>query len=414
MSLHDPPSEPIYELSASTRKRGLIFMGLAVAAAGMTLGIQAGLNFNFMVEEIGVSGLQMGGVEAVREICGITALLILAILAGLGEPLVASCMLMLVAVGIGSYAFVPNFTWVVIMSIVWSQGLHVWMPLPQSMTLALSEQGRSGLRLGQIHAAGAAGFGGGIAIALLLDYFGVAMRPMYIVAGIIAIFGAWSCFGIPRKIKTPGPRLVFRKKYGLYYLLCFLEGWRKQIFVAFSGFLLVKKYGTPLWIMLSLWLVIQFIGLIASPKVGKLIDRIGERKILIFYYTSLMFFFVGYAFIPSVHILYALFVIDSAFFVFVLALTTYVNKIAPKSEHTATLSAGVAMNHIASVTMPLVGGLLWVYMGFQWTFLVGALAAAVSIFAARKLPLHLPHRHDDESDSEESLASPSPVDLLRD
>ena len=60
------PTDPIYELSASSRKRGLIFLGLAVAAAGATMGIQAGLNFNFMVEEIGVTGLQMGGVEAAR------------------------------------------------------------------------------------------------------------------------------------------------------------------------------------------------------------------------------------------------------------------------------------------------------------------------------------------------------------
>ena len=35
-------------------------------------------------------------------------------------------------------------------------------------------------------------------------------------------------------------------------------------------------------------------------------------------------------------------------------MTTYVNRIAPRSEHTPTLSMGVAANHVAAVTMPLV------------------------------------------------------------
>jgi len=39
---------------------------------------------------------------------------------------------------------------------------------------------------------------------------------------------------------------------------------------------------------------------------------------------------------------------------------------------------GVAMNHVAAVTMPLVGGILWKYLGFKWTFLIGSAAAAAS------------------------------------
>ena len=77
-------TEPAYELSAAVRRRGLLFLGLAVGAAGLAMGIQMGLNANFLVEEIGVSGLQMGGIEAVREICGITALVILAIFLVIG------------------------------------------------------------------------------------------------------------------------------------------------------------------------------------------------------------------------------------------------------------------------------------------------------------------------------------------
>jgi MFS family permease len=67
-------------------------------------------------------------------------------------------------------------------------------------------------------------------------------------------------------------------------------------------------------------------------------------------------------------------------------LTTYVGRLVPPNEKTMTLSMGVAVNHIASVTMPLAGGLLWKYLGYQWTFLIGAAAAAASVWVASHVP----------------------------
>jgi MFS family permease len=72
---------------------------------------------------------------------------------------------------------------------------------------------------------------------------------------------------------------------------------------------------------------------------------------------------------------------------FATALTSYVNRIAPKAEHTATLSAGVAANHVAAVLMPLAGGIAWSTGGSGWTFLIGSSAAVVSlIVVALKVP----------------------------
>jgi hypothetical protein len=50
-----------------------------------------------------------------------------------------------------------------------------------------------------------------------------------------------------------------------------------------------------------------------------------------------------------------------------------------------TLSMGVAANHIASATAPLAGGLLWKYLGYQWTFLV-ALPRRPPVSAASHVP----------------------------
>lgn len=377
-------------LPEAQRRRSLFFLGLAVAGAGLAMALQLGLNENFLVEQLGVQPLQRGVLESVRELCGVAAIGVLALVAGLAEPVVGAAMLLLLGVGLGAYAFTYEYRWVVAWSLVWSVGFHVWVPLPQAMALALAEPGRAGHRLGQTSAAGAAGFGAGLGLALGLVLAGVAIRPLYLVAAAGGALGAAACLGIHRRLKTPGPKFVFRRRYALYYGLSFLEGWRKQIFICFAGFLLVRVHHTPLWGILALWMAVQAIGYVAAPRVGRLIDRVGERRVLVFYFASLAVFFVGYATVPSRPVLYAIFVADNAFFVFAMALTTYVNRIAPKEEHTPTLGMGVAVNHVAAVTMPLVGGVLWDRLGYQWPFLVGAAAAAASVLVALRVPRHLP------------------------
>ena len=388
------------------RRRGMLYLGLAVGGVGFAMAVQMGLNTNFLVDEFGIDGQKQGLLEAVRESCGIIAFGVVALLAGFAEPLVGAAMIVLVGVGLGAYAFAPSFWWVIPMSLVWSQGLHVWMPLPQSITLSLAEADRRGRRLGQIGAAAAVGSGLGLLSAYILSRLHVSIRVNFLVAGAAALAAAWACLGIPRDLKTPGPRLVFRRRYGLYYLLCFLEGWRKQVFICFAPFLLVKVYGARAEHMLLLFGIIQVIGYFGSPVVGRMVDRVGERRILTLYYACIILVFVGYAFIPSGHMnaagavpplapwpsffrllpLFALFVLDSALFMLNMATTTYVSRIAPPAEHTPTFSMGVAMNHVAAVSMPFVGGILWIHAGMRWTFLAGALAAALSVLAAQRVP----------------------------
>jgi predicted MFS family arabinose efflux permease len=373
-------------LSESQRRQGMFLVGLAVASVGFALALQIGVNDNFVVEELKVTPMQKGGLEAARESCGIVALGVLAVLAGLGEPLVGAAVLVVFGAGLASYCFVPSYGWLIAMSLVWSQGLHVWMPLPDSMTLSLAEPGRAGFRLGQIRAAGSAGLGAGLAVALLLTLLGVRIRPLFVLAGAVVLVGVAACLRIPRNIKTPGPRLVFRRRYGLYYLLCFLDGLRRQTFLCFAGYLLVREHKASVQTILLLNTIVQGIGYFAAPRVGRLIDRVGERRVLVAYFACVSAVFLGYAFIRQRYVLFALFVADSAFSVLATAIVTFVGRLAPPSEHTPTLSMGVAMNHVAAVAMPLLGGIIWARSGYQWVFLAGVLAAAASAGVALLVP----------------------------
>jgi predicted MFS family arabinose efflux permease len=380
------PGPAAVTITDANRRRGLFFVAAASAFLGLALTLQMGLNNNFLVGEIGVSGFQAGLLEAVRESCGIAALGIFVLVAGLAEPVIATLFLLLVAAGLGAYSLAPTYGVVMLLSLTWSVGFHVWTPLPNSMTLALAEPGKAGTRLGKVGAAGALGSASGLLLALALTLLGVRIRPLYLIAGGAALLAAASCLWIPRAIKVSGPSFVIRGRYARYYVLSFLEGWRKQIAVAFGGFLLVKIHKASLVEILVLAAVIQGIGYFTSPRVGKLIDRIGERKVLVFYYSFVTAMFLGYAFLRGKYILYAVYILDNATFVFNTGLTTYVNKIAPQKEHRPTLSMGVAANHVASVTMPFLGGILWATLGYRWAFLIGIPAAAASIIIVLGMP----------------------------
>ena len=373
------------------RRQGIFFVSIAVAAVSFAITAQIGLNDNFLANSpslggLGIDGFQKGLVEAARETCGITALLIFAVLAGMVERTIGFFAIAVFAIGLGAYFWVYQYFWVVVLSMVWSQGLHVWMPLPNSLMLSLAEPGRTGHRLGQLQAVGSIASGVALVVCWVMCVAHVTIRPIYILAGLVALVGAGACLAIPRDIKAPGARFVFRRKYNLYYMLCFLEGSRKQIFLAFAGFLLVKKYDTPLHDMLLLMAVVQVINWLTAPAIGRLIDRIGERRVLMFYSGCMVVFFIGYALIPNRLALWGLFILDNALFSLGMALTTYVRKIAPASEHTQTLSMGVAMNHVAAVLVPLVGAFLWKYTGFRSAFFGGAAIAFVGVWVANKLP----------------------------
>jgi predicted MFS family arabinose efflux permease len=364
---------------AASRRRGLIFLAIAAAMVSFTLSLQTGLNSNFVVDVMHLSGGQQGMLEAVRESCGIIALLVLVLLAGLSEPRIGAIMLVLLSIGITAYAVVPTYGYLLVASFVWSQGFHVWVPLPQSMAISLADKGREGRTLGILGSAGAIASTLALITAWLLTWSGVPIRPLWFIAGFATLLGAAACIAIPRDIKAPGQKLVIRREYGLFYLLQFLEGWRKQIFIAFAGYMLVKIYHTPVSTMLLLFLASNIAGWFTSPLVGRIIDKVGERRVLQFYYCSTAIVFVLYAQVQTAWPLYFLFAMDSILFVCTMALTTYVSRIAPAEERTATLSAGVAANHVASVTMPLVGGLLWEGVGYRWTFLAGAAMAVTTL-----------------------------------
>ena len=93
--------------------------------------------------------------------------------------------------------------------------------------------------------------------------------------------------------------MIFRKKYLLFYFLTFMGGARRQVFMAFAVFLLVKRCHFSLQEITILFVINDLINYFLSPTIGKSILRFGERKMLSLEYFSLIFIFLTYALIQS-------------------------------------------------------------------------------------------------------------------
>ena len=75
-----------------------------------------------------------------------------------------------------------------------------------------------------------------------------------------------------------------------------------------------------------------------------------------------------------------LFVVDHVLFGFRIALESYFQKIAVHpQEITPNLALGQTINHIASVVLPLIGGIVWAVLGSRYTFLIGVGIAVASL-----------------------------------
>jgi hypothetical protein len=185
---------------------------------------------------------------------------------------------------------------------------------------------------------------------------------------------------------------VVRREYWLYYVLNVLYGARKQVFLTFGRWVLVTIYFQTPTTLAFLWIISAAIGILFTPTLGYIIDRLGERKVLVLDSFVLMLVCLGYAGAKhlglsnsgALVVASAFYVLDQLFFSVGIARDTYMSKIA-KSEKdlTASLSMGVSINHLVAMSVPSLGGLLWVRTSYEYVFVAaGGVAVLLTIFSS--------------------------------
>jgi MFS family permease len=275
--------------------------------------------------------------------------------------------------------------------VVYSCGEHIVMPVRTTMSLDLANKNQGGASLGVTGALGHIGniigfvlVTGLFFIFSLLGFDRSSIVPYKIIfaaaaALIIAAFLLVLALGESR-LKSQRRRFYFAKKFFKYYMLEIFYGSRKQIFLTFAPYVLILQYGAGTSLISLLLAICAAFGIIFSPLMGRLIDRVGYKFImvtdtLILVVVCFLYGFAHRLFPPRIAFLVVCvnYILDSIISLASMASNVYVQDIASNQEEiTATLSTGVSVNHVISILIALLGGWIWKTLGIEVLFSLSA------------------------------------------
>jgi hypothetical protein len=375
-------------LSGDWRRPEVLLLLMAAAVPLSFATWQALLN-NFAIERAAFTGAEMGILQSLREVPGFLAFAVVFLLLLLREQALAYLALALLGLGTAVTGFFPSVVGLYVTTVVMSLGYHYYETIQISLSLQWIDKARAPETLGRLIAAGSlASIVTFALIWLAFDLAGLAFHWVYLLGGgltaALALF-AWLAFPhFPEKVRQHR-HMVLRRRYWLYYLLTFMSGARRQIFVVFAGFLMVEKFGFTVGGITLLFLLNATINVVMAPRIGRLIGRWGERKALIFEYAGLIGVFTAYAFVEHAGLAAGLYVVDHLFFALAIAIKTYFQKIADPADIASTAGVSFTINHIAAVVLPAAFGFLWLISPAA-VFLAGSAMAALSLLLSLNVP----------------------------
>ncbi len=365
------------------------FMILMAIAMPLSFSTWMALINNFAVERVFFTGKEIGILQSLREIPGFLAFAVVFLLLLMREQTLGLVALLFLGIGTAITGMLPTAVGLYATTILMSVGFHYYETVRQSLALQLVSKEESPLFLGQLVAVGS--FSGLVSLCLIwlsVDLVGLDMEWVYFLGGSLTIMitlVCWKAFPkFPEKVRQH--RKVFlRKRYWLYYLITFLSGARRQIFVVFANFLMVEKFDFSVSDITLLLLVNTTINIFIAPKIGKFIAVCGERRALTFEYIGLIGVFIAYAFVNTAWVAVLLYLVDHIFFSMAIAIKTYFQKIADPADIAAQAGVAFSINHIAAVLVPVTLGFLWL-ISPSIVFLVGAGLASASLALACLIP----------------------------
>jgi MFS family permease len=386
------------------------FLGV-LTLFGISYGFYRGIQDNYLADILGVTAFQRGIIEFFRETPGLLVVLILAWMYRFTETKVFKIGIGFMVAGLVGLLVIALPDWnspggalplVVVFMVIFSTGEHVIMPVRTTLSLSMAVKGKEGAVLGLTGALGQigniAGFvlvTGFFALITRLGYSRTDVFPFRIIFAVAMVLMLAAFFTVlaleESGTRVKRRRFYFARKFTKFYMLEVFYGARKQIFITFAPFVLIRYYGAPTSIISLLLGICAVFGAIFSPFVGRLIDKLGYKFIMVTDTLILVVVCVLYGFTHRIFPLHIAFwvvcvnyVLDSIISMASMASNIYVRSIASSQEEiTATLSTGVSVNHVISILIALLGGYIWDAVGIEALFtLSAALGILNSIYAA--------------------------------
>ena len=369
---------------------------LGMLGLGIAGGIFETTFNNFLKDTFELTAKARGFLEFPRELPGFLTALFVGALFFLPETLVAALAALCIALGMFGMA-IWGCSWNLMLCcmILWSAGAHIMMPVQASIGMDLADGQRRAQRLGEISAVRIlATLIGCVLVLVILEHLSLGYAATFTVGGVAAVGAAivLCCMRLPGA-HLKRPKFIWNGKYWLFYVLCLLFGARKQIFITFGPWVLIKVFGQPASVIAKLWIAAALLGIYLNPRIGKMIDRFGERKLLMIDSCAVFVVCAGYGVSHllgkpevAIWVLYACYIGDHLLFGIGTARSTYLARIALKPEHVSpTLSLGVTINHAVSMSAPILGGMIWAAFGHSYVFLFAAVIAVFMFVFSRMI-----------------------------
>lgn len=378
----------------------VIFFIVSFFISGVVSTALQGTFHNYLNDVFAIDADQRGWLEFPRELPGLLAVFIIGSLFFLGEIKVLAIAILVNGIGLlglGYFSF--NYTYMIFFMMLWSMGMHIHMSLWEPVAMDLSRAQKKGTVLGKLNAIRSFGIIiGTILIWFFMGKMKLSYANMYLGGFVLCVLAAifYSRIRLDQKRKKKAKfTFIFKKKYTLFYLLACAFGVRKQLFLVFAPWLLIKFFHQRPQDLAKLLFLSAVLGIIIKPYLGILIDRFGERRVL-FIDAALILLLSGmYVIVPGLTlpwhwaliILYACYILDELLFSLRTARTTYLFKIVEHpSDLTPTISMGISIEHIVSMIVPIAAGIVWMTYGYQWVFLMTCIMAVFSGGLALAIP----------------------------
>ena len=374
-------------------RRPIALLFLVAFAQPIAFATWSALLNNFVIEAAGFTGVEIGWLHTVREIPGFLAVGVIAIIMFVREQVVGLVALLLLGVSTAVTAWFPSLAGILTITMLSSIGFHYFETVNQSLQLQWIDKKRAPQVLGWIVAIGSAAslvsYG---VLVLTWQAFDLSYNFVYLVSGGFTAAIALFCMLAYPQYKSPYPQntsIVLRRRYWLYYMLQFMSGARRQIFVVFAAFMMVERFGFEVHEVTALFLINFVANMLFAPLMGLGVAKWGERRALIFEYVGLILVFLAYGgvyfFGWGVVLAASLYVLDHLFFALAFALKTYFQKIADPADIAPTAAVAFTINHIAAAFLPALLGYLWVVSPGA-VFVMAAGMAGMSLMFALMVP----------------------------
>ena len=370
---------------------------LSVLITGLSYGLYKGMLDNFLVEIVGMGEMDRGIAEFFRELPGIALVFILAVFYLLSAQTLYKAGAVIMVLGMAMHAFLPAYKSLAILAIcVYSLGEHIQLGMKSTLTLSYAKDGRGGEALGAQSSCNQIGTLAGylvIVAAFTVGSGAGVYKTFFLAATVLVALSMLFAFRIRGESKTDEHRrrFYFHKKYTKYYMLEMFYGARKQVFFTFGPYVLILFYGANAAMISLLFAISAIACFFAAPMVGRIIDKVGYKTVMVADTLILVVvcFFYGFAHhIFSMEVAFIVccvnYVLDAMISLASMAANVYVQDLSDSQDETkATISTGVSINHVITIFIALFGGWIWQTLGIETLFIVSAvLGLCNSAYAA--------------------------------